>query len=283
MNLKRLSLLVCVALAGAGVAHAAGIPIPPPQTGTPAYTQDTILSDFTDGVTNYGTFIGGTLNQNCTMVGCVSSILLSSTVTYLPDTASLTAPHSSRVVGTELTGNTPLNPIIVQFSAPVSQILVFNSIDHIGFSYDTYQYNVYGGNFDISNPNQVDFTLLFDPILVIGTNNPGTDPNFKLNPLNGWSGTGPTLVNNALTPGQGQFGIIGYEQYFHFSNAYQFYGFRTSTFATNNAGELEQELGAVAEASPTPEPTTWATVLIGFGIVGLQLWCRQRRPSTRSL
>jgi hypothetical protein len=276
MNLERLSLLVCAALAAVGGAYAGPIPppIPPPQTGTPSYTQDSNLLDFTNGVTNYGTFIGGNLNQYC--FPCIPNLglpepNLSPTLTYTPTTAILTAAQYPRVVGTELTSNTTLNPIIVQFGAPISNILVFANIDH-PTNWDAFQYALYGGNFDTINPSQIDFTLLFDPTGVVGSN-----PHFT---LSSWSGTGPTLVNNALTPGAGGYsGSTGYEAYFNFGSAYQFYGFRASTFGTNNGGESESELSAVAQASATPEPATFTLFGVGLGALAV---LRRRFPTHKA-
>jgi hypothetical protein len=255
-------LTICTALAGAGWVHAAAITppaTPPPQKGTPIYSQDTNLNHFTGSVQggDYATFISGYIESRFAFTD-------SSLKPYTPTTAILTAPAYPRVIGDGTT------PVIVQFTSPVSDIVVFPNLDHVGnngsFGWDSYQYTIYGGNIV---GNVIDFTLLFDPLSVTGIADPtgNTDPHFTLGT---WSGTGPTLVNSALTPGAGgQGGNLGYEAYFHFGSAYQFYGFGTSTLSTTT-GEVEQELSAVAQVVPTPEPTTWATVLIGFGLVGLR-------------
>ena len=70
------------------------------------YTQDPNLTDFTNGVSNYATFIGGNLNQYC--FPCIPDVgtpelTLSSTTSYTPTTAILTAANYPRVIGTNLT------------------------------------------------------------------------------------------------------------------------------------------------------------------------------------
>jgi hypothetical protein len=215
------------------------------QTGQPVYTQDSNLSDFTScsgQSVEYGTFIGGTLEN---VYGPL--VTLSPTQTYTPTTATMEAALNPRIFGTD----PPTNPLIVQFGTPVSRIVVFDSIDHYGTNWDAFQYQIWGGT--SCGANCINFVPLFDP-----TGVSGGPANFTLSPA-GWIGTGPTLVNNTLTPGLGCVvpasgcgHTTGYEAYFDFtsSGAYQFYAFRPSTFTLNNGGENEAELSAVAEAVP---------------------------------
>lgn len=267
MSRKRIWLLVAHCLTGAVLAHTAEAgpappPVPPPQSGNPVYTQDPNLNHFTSTVVagNYATFIDGLLSQFC--FPCIPP---STTLPYTPTTAILTAKNYPRVIGRDASP-----PIVVQFSKAVSKILVFNNVDHVGFAWDSLQYNIYGSNDGIS------FTLLFNPLSVKEFNTPGIDTPFTLAT---WQGVGPTLVNNTLTPGLHGFGgDIGYEEYFDFGkSAFQYYAFRTSSLALDTAGEVEQELSAVAEAAAAiPEPPMWSTMLIGVWILGFQLWRRQR-------
>lgn len=267
MNRIRLSLLVCSAcLAGAVVAHAGPI----------VYTSSTNTGDLTAGITNYATFINGSLNQYC----CPPVSGVPATLPYTPTSSILTGLNSPRVIGQDATP-----PVVVEFSGAVSQIRVFPSLDHVNnhtgngngsFSWDAYQWDIYGSN------DGTNFTLLFDPIRAIGVDDPSglTDPHYTLGTWTwtaaaGNAATGPTSINNWVSSVAGFGGLIGYEVDFNFgSNAYQWYAFRESTLATNSAGEREQEISGVA--ATVPEPTTWAAMLAGFGIVGMQLWRRQR-------
>jgi hypothetical protein len=221
------------------------------QTGQPVYTQDSNLSDFTSCSgqnVQYATFIGGTY-LNLTLGGAAGGpTTLSPTQTYIPTTAILAGPtYYPRVLGTD----PPVNPVVVQFIKPVSQILVFDSIDHPTSNWDAYQYQIWGGNYASGSSTVVVYTPLFDPTGV------SAGPPFT---LTNWTGIGPTLVNNTLTPpgnacssGTCQY-TTGYEAYFDFtsSGSYQFYAFRPSAFTLNPAtgGENEAELTAVAEAVP---------------------------------
>jgi hypothetical protein len=251
-------------------AQAAGIPIfnpspPPPQTGTPVYTQDTVLSNLTNGITNYATFIiypGSDLNIPNDPFTPTETELLSLGYRFTGD-------HPGTLA-------TPDRPVIVQFSSPVARIVVFPNNDHVGRYWDSYQYQIWGGVLDTVNPNQIDFnTLLFNPITVLGATVPGIDQNFTLGT---WAGTGPYLVNNALTlgteafgPGSGPGGYVGYETYFTFSTPFQFYGFLTSSVSNVNTlvdpPERDFELSAVAEAVAVPEPAT--LTLLSVGLAGL--------------
>lgn len=279
-------------------AHATNMPIfnppvPPPQTGNPVYTQETVLSNLTKGITNYATFTvaagGDLLDSNLNLV-----------LPYTPTEADLLL-HGYRFTGDHPGGKPADRPIVVQFSSPVANIVVFPNIDHVGEYWDGYQYQIWGGVLDSSISNQIDFnTLLFDPITVIGTSvtQPCTDnidhQNFTLGT---WAGTGPSRVNNALTlgnepsltpppcevSGRGHAGYVGYEAYFTFSTAYQFYGFLTSSVSNVNTlvdpPERDFELSAVAEAVPNvAEPST--LLLLGSGlatVAGTVAWRRRRR------
>ena len=76
-------------------------------------------------------------------------------------------------------------------------------------------------------------------------------------------------------------GTTGYETYFNFGTAYQYYGFRPSSFSINNAGEQEVELSAVAQGFPVPEPST--LVLASFTAVIMLVLCRGRYSECLSL
>jgi hypothetical protein len=227
------------------------------KTGQPVYTQDSNLSDFTSCSgqnVQYATFIGGTY-LNLTLGGAAGGpTTLSPTQTYTPTTAILAGTYYPGYYPRVLGNDPPVNPVVVDFGKQVSQILVFDSIDHYATNWDAYQYQIWGCNLDPKVANQIDCTTpLFDPTAVsVGTGS----ANFI---LSNWNGIGPTLVNNTLTPGSGcavpasgcQY-TTGYEAYFNFtgSGSYRFYAFRPSTFTLNNGGENEVELTAVAEAVP---------------------------------
>ena len=224
---------------------------PLPQTGgnPVVYTQNSNLSAFTscaEQKSGYATFVAGVISQR----------FANYIMPYQPKSADLTTTDSPRVIGTD-----GLPPIVVDFGKPVSQILVFPSIDHVGLNWDAFQYNIWGSNKGPYGP----FYLLFDPTSVIpASNNLSLDPPFT---LGAWTGQGPTLVNNTLPTVRGWGGYVAYEAYFNFSSspsgppgspytgAYRWYAFRTSTFAKtpqtpSTALELEEELAAVAEAVP---------------------------------
>jgi len=270
---RALPVLVCAVFLATAVVAEAGPsfpsnPLPPPQSGNPSYSQNPTLAPFTNGITEYATFIaadGGDV-----------------TIPYTPTASTLL--QGFRVTGTE----NPFSPIVVQFLNPVSQIAIFPNIDHVGFGWDAYQYSVYGGNVDANNV--ISFALLFDPVSVNEPNVSNIDQNFT---LKAWSGTGPTLVNNGLTlgngnynniPGRGPAGYVGYIAYFDFGPAaYQFYGFRSSSLVSNDlianhTGELETEFSAIAAASPSPEPRSWILMTIGLGIIGFKVRRRSITP-----
>jgi hypothetical protein len=241
----------------------------PQQTGNPVYVQDTNLADFTSCAGQnvvYGTFVGGI--EEALYNG--SPVSLSLTQSYTPTAAILAAKNYPRVLGTYdnnnatkwgCSPNASLNPVVVDFGLPgVSQIVVFDSIDHYGTDWDAYQYEIFGGNWCPTQPGVVCYgpQPLFNP-----TGVSGTSPNFTLST---WIGTGPTLVNNTLTPGPNGCSVsvagtcgytTGYEAYFDFSSAggpYEFYFFLPSQFNTHllchGGGEDEAELTAVAAAVP---------------------------------
>lgn len=199
------------------------------------YTSDSNIADFTAGVTSYATF------SNFTQ-GDVSS-------PFTPTSTEMATQGLRVYSGGTLTGLSGNDWILATFSAPVSQILVFPSMDHLGVGFDGYQYTIEG-----SNDGQ-HWTPLFDALTVNGTGEPFTLGNF--------TGTAPTSVNDVVTPGTGPNGIVGYEANFSFGQAYQYYAFGASTEAVNS-GNADQELSAVAAV---PEPSTLA--LAGLGLASL--------------
>ncbi|MGA2738502.1 MAG: hypothetical protein ABSG65_13780 [Bryobacteraceae bacterium] len=246
----------------------------PPMTGSPVYTQDINLSDFTScplqpSPMGYGTFILGDLSSTVTNIPSGTINPNVPATWYTPTSVSLAqTPYPLQVNG----GITPPNPIIVDFGLgnAGSQILVIDNLDHVcnasgngdgNHGWDAYQYKIYGG----SCPLPSCFYLLFDPLSANGgpDNSTGScsSPTTPFT-LGTWNGQGPTLVNNVLTPGPGNgTGVNGYEAYFDFSvypagyaGPYRYYLFETSTFASTQAllklGETGEELSAVAAAVP---------------------------------
>ena len=242
-----------------------GPPQPPLQTGNTFYTQNPTLSAFTScavqpGRAGYATFISGFQES--------AGMYLNTTTTYTPTSAILLANPSSAnaTVSTRVVGDDAHPPVIVDFGHAVSQILVFESLDHYQNTtasgtgtrgWDAYQYNIYGSNDDIH------YFLLFDPTSVNGgpDNASGSPPSTPYT-LGAWNGQAPTLVNNTLTsgPGTGN-GAIGFEAYYDFSvfpagagytGSYRYYAFRTSSFTKGSPGavDIEEEISAVAEAVP---------------------------------
>jgi len=175
------------------------------------YTSDSTLADFTSPITTYGTFTTGTTDGN------------SFAFPYTPTVSNIAA--GLRVIGDGNEG-----PINVTFPSAVSKIRVFPNIDHVGASYDGYQYTISGSN------DGVNFTPLFNATSVTGSGEPFT--------LGTFTGTAPFSVNNVLTAGAGPDGTVGYEADFSFSQAYRYYSFGASTQAINS-GNADQELTAV--------------------------------------
>jgi hypothetical protein len=209
------------------------------------YSQDPTLSDFTDTVSSYATFSTG----------------------YQPTTAILLAANYPRVIGTT---SSPLN---VSFPNPTADIIAFDNIDHPGFAWDVFQYQILGST------DGVTYTLLFDPQTVNEANDPGVNAAFT---LNAFTGTAPTLLNNTITPGLGSSaGNIGYEEYFSFSSSYSHFRFAPSTL-TLTTGENETELSAVGIGTPsptiistaTPEPASF--LFVGAGLAAWLVSVRRR-------
>ena len=137
---------------------------------------------------------------------------------------------SNIAAGLRVIGDGNDAPINVSFPSAVSKIRVFPNIDHVGASYDGYQYTISGSN------DNLNFTPLFDATSVTGSGEPFT--------LGTFTGTAPFTVNNVLTAGAGPAGTVGYEADFSFSQAYQYYRFGASTQAVTS-GNADQELTAV--------------------------------------
>ena len=209
-----------------------------------SYTNDSTLAHFTSQVGQYATFSNFS-------AGDVSS-------PFTP--TSTDVANGLRVYdGGAITGlSTTNNWILASFAAPVSQILVFPNIDHLGSAYDGYQYSISGSN------NGTTWTPLFDALTVTGSGEPFT--------LGTFTGTAPSTVNNVLTPGAGPGGTVGYEAAFTFGTPYQFYAFGASTVAFRQ-GNTDQELSAVGAAG-VPESTT--LLLLGSGLAALVGWRRYK-------
>ncbi len=237
--------LVAVAcLLSIGVSHASAATV---------YSQDSNLADFTSTISTYGTFIQD----------------LSGTISYTPTNAILLAADYPRKVGTTF------RSVDVQFGTATDHIVVFDNIDHLGYAWDVFQYEILGSNDGSS------FTSLFNPHSVNEADQPNVNAAFTLNQF---TGTAPTLLNNSLTPGLGSsVGNIGYEEYFQFSTSYSYYRFTPSYLTLNvNGGENELELSAVGIAVPsqtildtssgTPEPASFL-----FAATGLAALAARRR------
>jgi hypothetical protein len=194
------------------------------------YTNDPDITHFTSGIVSYATF-----SQYDGIQGCEGS-------TFTPTSSELITT-GCRIFDGTLTGtglSTNNNWIEASFSSPVSTIVVFPNIDHVGSAYDGYQYAIAGSNDGLT------WTLLFDATSVSGEGEPFT--------LSAFTGTAPTSVNNVLTPqtvglpagcsGTNTPCAIGYIATFNFSTAYQFYAFGASTEAVHS-GNADQELSAV--------------------------------------
>ncbi|MEO8922964.1 MAG: PEP-CTERM sorting domain-containing protein [Caldimonas sp.] len=195
------------------------------------YLSDSNLADFT--LAQYGTF---------TNRASLSGDLPGSTPT------NSTIDAGNRVYGADLSP-----PILVSFSAPTSGIRVFSNIDHLGSAFDGYQYTILGSNDGIS------YAPLFNALTVVGSGEPFT--------LGAYTGTAPTTVDNVLVGTGGGQGTTGYIADFTFATAYKFYEFGASNIATQ-MGNPDQELSAVGNLAPIPEPETYAMMLAGLGAVG---------------
>jgi hypothetical protein len=112
-------LVVCAVLFVVPLAHASIV-----------YTQDSNLSDFTTGVT-FGTFISAP-----------------SGFTDIPIPSTPTP--SSVNAGGRAVGNGNAGPIVVDFGVPVSTLRIFPNIDHLGASFDGYQYTILGSNDNVT-------------------------------------------------------------------------------------------------------------------------------------
>jgi hypothetical protein len=155
-----------------------------PKANAQTYTNDPRISDFTSKVSSYGTLSNY-------FAGDIAS------PTFTPTSAELASNGFRVYSGGPIAGLTGGNWILVSFSSPVSSILVFPNIDHPEESYDGYQYSIAGSN------DKLNWTALFDATSVGGVRPPYI--------LTGFTGTAPSIVNNALTGGC-MIGCVGYER-----------------------------------------------------------------------
>ena len=72
-------------------------------------------------------------------------------------------------------------------------------------------------------------------------------------------------------------GRTGYIADFTFATAYKFYEFGASSFAMQ-MGNPDQELSAVGNLAPIPEPETYAMLIAGLSAVGFMARRRKRTP-----
>ena len=206
------------------------------------YIHDANLSNFTQPITSYATFTN--FNDDSCQFGCDTG---NPPAPYTP--TAVTIAQGFRVYGGTLTcapAGSPFacnglsstnNWIEATFSSPVSTLVVFPNIDHLGSAYDGYQYSIAGSN------DGMNWTMLFDATGVNGAGEPFT--------LGTFAGTAPLIVNNVVgtpgtpgTNGSGPGGVVGYEAFFDFGTAYKYYAFGASSFAITS-GNADQELSAV--------------------------------------
>jgi hypothetical protein len=250
------ALLIVSAALGVSAANAATV-----------YTSDTNLADFsTWGVIGTFTDYYAYYNPgNPSAPGAYGDV---PPPQYTPTLANIND-------GLRVIGNGTAPPVTVAFSQAYSSIEVLPNIDHYGSSYDGFQYSISGCNgadclsSSGAYVSSSDWKPLFDTTSVVGAGEPFT--------LGTFTGTAPYSVNNVLTPGSDGAGdSVGYEAFFNFDTAYQYYAFGTSSFATTNT---EQEFTAV-EGTAVPEPATWAMFLVGFGAVGFMMRGARRKQSS---
>ena len=235
----------------------------PSSYGATTYSHDGTLKDFTDTVSSYATFAGGSFDGGSFAGG------------YQPTSSILLAADYPRVIGN--LGD----PIYVSFAAATANIVVFDNIDHPGYAWDVFQYKISGST------DNVHFTELFNPAAVNEANIPNTNAAFTLKT---YTGTAPTLLNNTITPGLGSWvGNVGYEEYFTFGSSYQYFQFSPSALTLLPGGENETELSAVGigvpsdpilatDMSPVPEVTSSFTL---FGLITSGLLLRRRATALR--
>jgi hypothetical protein len=209
------------------------------------YTSDPNLGDFLHG--SYATF-----SDFC--CGDASS-------PYTPTTPGLLAV-GKRVYGGSASGpGLPTgggnNFFLATFKSPTSSVEVIPNMDHLGASYDGYQYSIWGWNGS-------SYVSLYDTLTVAGAGEPFT--------IGSSTGTAPWRVNNVVTPSAiNPGGSPGYEAFFKFGSAYSTYAIGVSSFAITSNND--QELSAVLTG--VPEPSTWALMALGFAGLGFAAYRRK--------
>jgi hypothetical protein len=218
------NVVVRIALLAAGIVLGVA-----PMAHAQIYLHDSNIANFTGPITSYATFSNFNGTESTTACGG------GETPPFTPTSAEVNST-GCRVFGGTLAGtglSASNNWIEATFSTPVSTIVVFPSIDHLGDAFDGYQYSIAGSK------DGTNWTMLFDALTVNGTSEPFT--------LGTFSGTAPLFVNNVVTDAcyvsNDVNNCVGYIAFFDFGTTYKYYAFGASTVATGS--NPDQELSAV--------------------------------------